>query len=333
MALMVVLLVVALISIIATHLGSLVQLNIQQASNREQYQQAYWFALGGERLARGLIESAIKADHRIHLSQAWANPRISYPIDGGHIKVSIQDQAACFNLNVLSSLNTPQDGPQTEQPLPLRQLVHLMKELGASEYQISQLVEPLRDWLDNDTLPTGLKGAEDLFYTNLDPAYLPANGPLTDLTELNFIDGFRHMAHQSRDEEQGFLERLRPFLCVLPGVKPLVNLNTVKPEQAPLLSALFEGQVPTTQLIQWLSDRPVEGFQRIDEFRKLLEVESMLTSGIEAVIRTQLKVTSEFFLARIEVNYHDANLVLHTRIHVQNGASVVYQRHYGAFNE
>ena len=52
MALMVVLLVVALISLIATHLGSLVQLNIRQAANREQYQQAYWFALGGEKLAR-----------------------------------------------------------------------------------------------------------------------------------------------------------------------------------------------------------------------------------------------------------------------------------------
>ncbi|MFB8830789.1 type II secretion system minor pseudopilin GspK [Azotobacter sp. CWF10] len=335
MALMIVLLVVALISIIATHLGSLVQLNIRQAANREQYQQAYWFALGGERVARKLLESALKTDKRTHPRQAWADPRLSYPIDGGVIRIRIQDQNACFNLNALSTLNTPQDASQTKEPLLLRQFARLLEELGADESQTAQLVEPLRDWLDNDTLPTGVKGAEDLFYTGLEPAYLPANGPLADPTELYLIDGFRQLAAKARDDEQSFLHRLRPYLCALPDTKLQVNVNSLGPEQAPLLSALFEGQVPLGLLTQWLSERPAEGFGNVDEFWALLRQsgDDTLSSDVDAAVKTQLRVSSEFFLARIEVDYHDANLVLLSRIQIRNGTSAVYQRHYGALDE
>jgi len=335
MALMIVLLVVALISIIATHLGSLIQLNIQQAANREQYQQAYWFALGGERLARNLLESALKADRRTHLRQAWADPQLSYPIDGGVIRLRIQDQTACFNLNALSTLSTPQDASQTEEPLLLRQLARLLEELGADESQRVQLVEPLRDWLDKDSLPSGLRGAEDLFYTALEPAYLPANGPLADPTELHFIDGFRQLAARGWSDERGLLRRLRPYLCATPGTRLQVNLNTLGPEQAPLLSALFEGRVPLALLTQWLSERPAEGFRNVDEFWALLRRsgDDTLSTDVDAAVKAQLRVSSEFFLARIEVDYQDTNLVLQSQIMVRNGTSAVYQRQYGAPDE
>jgi len=338
MALMIVLLVVALISVVATQLGSLIQLNIQQASNRERYQQAYWFALGGERLARELLAAALATDKRIHLQQAWANPLLAYPIEGGTIRIRIRDQQNCFNLNALSPLGTPQDAAQEtaqrEQPLPLRQLAQLLQTLDASASQVEQRLDPLRDWLDSDTLPSGLNGAEDLFYTKLQPPYLPANGPLVDPSEVNFIDGFRRTAYGAGDSEaQDLLKKLRPYLCTLPSDKQLVNLNTLEVQQAALLSALFEGEVAPEQLSQLLNQRPAEGFMNVDEFRELLHAEELLTSGIEAILRAQLGVSSEFFLARIEVEYHEANLLLYSAIHLRNGSSVVYQRRHGVLDE
>jgi len=330
-ALILVLLVVALMTIVATQLGSLLQLNIQQASNREQYQQAYWYALGGERLARGLIEAALTADNRIHLGQAWASPLLSYPIDGGFMQLQIQDQRACFNINALSALNTAQDSSQDQNPRPLRQLAALLLALDLDPGLGSQLLEPLRDWLDSDSLPTGVNGGEDLFYTNQTPPYLPANGPLVDLSELAFIDGFRADGQRS-DEESQQLQELRGALCALPSDTLELNLNTLTEEQAPLLGALFEGKVSNADAQQWIVDRPTEGFTDVDQFWAPLVADPQFAASIDATVKDQLNVSSDFFLARVEVNYYDANLVVYTRIKVRDGKPFVYQRHYGALN-
>ncbi|WP_020682680.1 type II secretion system minor pseudopilin GspK [Marinobacterium rhizophilum] len=327
-ALMIVLLVVAMISLVAVQIGSLLQLGIRQAGNREQYQQAQWFALGGERLARSLIESAFEHDKRIHPGQAWAMPGRRYPIDGGSIRLDIRDQGACFNLNALSALTTDQDGSKQKPPQAVRQLASLIQALGGSEAETAQLLEPLRDWLDEDNLTTGLRGAEDLYYTARQPPYLPANGPLASLSELGFIRGFR------RDDDYVPLsEELRPWLCAPPDRDLLLNLNSLGANRLALLSALFEGKVPTDRLTQALNARPAGGFRSADEFWQRLAGDESLAGRLDAQVRPQLRVTSDFFLARIEVNLHETNLVLYSRIQVRNDQTAVYQRHYGALNE
>ncbi|HEY5718412.1 MAG TPA: type II secretion system minor pseudopilin GspK [Motiliproteus sp.] len=328
-ALILVLLVVALMSIVATQLGSLLQLNIQQASNREQYLQAYWFARGGERLARGLIEAALEADNRLHLGQAWASPLLSYPIDGGFMQVRIIDQQACYNLNALSELNTDQDGSTTALPKPVSQLHGLMTALDVDPALIGRWVDPLRDWLDKDNLPTGVDGAEDLYYTNRTPPYLPANGPLHDLTELAFIDGLGLSDTPRSDEEREQLAGVRQQLCVVPAAELKLNVNTLTEEQTALLVGLFEGKITTEDAAEWLEARPEDGFNDVDAFWAQVVANETLAASIDVTTKDQLRVDSEFFLARVEVNYYDANLILYARIKVRDGKPTVYQLHYG----
>jgi len=331
-ALVLVLLVVALMSIVATQLGSLLQLNIQQASNREQYQQAYWYAQGGERLARGLIEAALEANNRIHLEQAWASPLLSYPIDGGYMQIGIVDQQACFNLNAFSGLETPQDGPVTAEPKPVRQFNALLAALELDPGLGAQLVEPLRDWLDRDSLPTGINGAEDLYYTNQTPPYLSANGPLFDLSELAFVDGVGRSQNPRSDEERQQLQSLRQQLCVVASDLVELNVNTLRAEQAPLLTGLFEGKVSNDDSKEWIEARPADGFADVDGFWALVVADPAIAALIDVATKDQLRVSSDFFLARVEVNYYDANLVVYSRIKVRDGKPVVYQRHYGGLD-
>ncbi|NVK44509.1 MAG: type II secretion system minor pseudopilin GspK [Oceanospirillaceae bacterium] len=325
-ALIMVLLVVALISLVTVQLGSQLQLSIRQAANREQYQQAYWYGLGGERLARQLIESALQHDRRIHPGQAWARPGRRYPIDGGSIRIDIRDQGSCFNLNALGRITTT-DSPG-KQPRALRQLRSLMAALGGEADEIAALSEPLQDWLDADTLTSGRYGAEDLYYTRQQPPYLPANGPLVSLSELSLVRGFRRDADRSP-----LADRLRPYLCALPDSELRLNLNSLDATRLPLLSSVFEGQVPRASLQRLLRERPADGFRSADDFWLRLTADETLVGKIDAQVRPQLRVSSDHFLVRVEVDHYQANLVLYSRIDVNNGSTSVYQRHYGDLNE
>lgn len=325
-ALILVLLIVAVVSIIATETSSRIQFEIQKAQNLQQYQQSYWYALGAERLARGLLEAA-KNDPTVHLDQAWANALLSYPIDGGAMSIQISDQQNCFNVNALATLNTPEVS-QPELPLLQRQLTQLLVELDADPSQIPQLMEPLLDWLDSDTLPSGYQGVEDLHYSALNPAYLPANGRLSELSELRRIEGFNPTDAQQR----AFIDRLRPYLCALPSAALLININTLPAAHAPLLAALSEATIPLLDLQEALESRPAKGYADIDEFWNLLPVPADGTP-LDERLKTVLALSSEFFLARIQVRYYDANLILYSHIQITADQPTTYQRRYGGPNE
>ena len=325
-ALIMVLLIITVVSVVATETSSRIQFEIQKAQNRQQYQQSYWYALGAERLARGLLEAASN-DPTIHLDQAWANAFLTYPIEGGGMSIQINDQQNCFNLNALATLNTPEVS-LPDLPLRQRQLTQLLYQLDADPGQVPQLIEPLLDWLDNDTLPTGFQGVEDLHYNALSPAYLPANGALSDLSELRLIDGFI----PTQDAEKEFIERLRPYLCTLPTDVLRVNINTLPAEQAPLLAALSEAKILAEDIQEALEQRPAEGFTDIEAFWSLLPPPAAATP-LDEGLKTYLSLSSEFFLARIQVRYYDASLTLFSRIRVTADKPSTYQRRYGGPNE
>ncbi|MFT5719914.1 MAG: general secretion pathway protein K [Motiliproteus sp.] len=326
-ALIMVLLIVAVVSIVATQTSSRIQFEIQKAQNRQQYQQSYWYALGAERLARGLIEAA-KNDPTVNLDQAWANPFLSYPIDGGAMSIQISDRQHCFNLNALTTLNTP-EVIQSQLPLLQRQLTQLLVELDADPYQIQQLLEPLLDWLDSDTLPTGYQGVEDLHYSALSPAYLPANGRLSDISELKLIQGFRPTETPALE----FLEQLRPYLCTLPSDALVININTLPPEQAPLLAALSKAKIRSQDIKEVLLNRPLEGYANIDAFWSQLPVSGTGQPPLDPSLKDNLAVTSEYFLARIQVKYYDSYLILYSYIRATADQPTTYQRRYGGPNE
>ncbi len=332
-ALIMVLLVVAVIAVIATQTSSQIQFDIQKAQNRQQYQQAYWYALGGERLAKGLLELAMHQDNYLHLGQEWANPLMTFPIDGGGISVQLTDQQTCFNPNSMTTLTTSTSGSETATTIE-RQFQQLLLQLDATPTEVQRLTEPLRDWLDSDTIPTGFNGSEDLHYTALDPAYLPANAALADASELNLIDGFNISPETGDSALLELLDKLRPFLCPLPSNTMVINLNTLTMEQLPLLTALFENKIDSSTLQTLVETRPDDGFKDIDEFWSQLGLDLPDAPAIDAELKSQLAVDSSFFLARIEVSYYDARLILFSRFSkTPDNKFNSYQRRYGGPNE
>ncbi|RUO59647.1 type II secretion system minor pseudopilin GspK [Pseudidiomarina marina] len=104
-ALLMVLLVVALVSVMAVTLSGRLQTTVLRTANFQQAEQAYWYWLSAEEIVRELLQREIsESDGVVHQQQMWYQQTKSgsiYPVDGGAIKGEIQDLQSCFNLNAL----------------------------------------------------------------------------------------------------------------------------------------------------------------------------------------------------------------------------------------
>lgn len=104
-ALLMVLLVVALVSVMAVTLSGRLQTTVLRTANFQQAEQAYWYWLSAEEIVRELLQREVsESDGVVHQQQMWYQQSQSdsiYPVDGGAIKGEIQDLQSCFNLNSL----------------------------------------------------------------------------------------------------------------------------------------------------------------------------------------------------------------------------------------
>lgn len=102
-ALLTVLLVVALVTLMASSMLARQHLAARSLGNRLEARQAWQLALGGEALARALLHRDLRqgGGERDHPGEAWAQPRPAYPVDGAEIHLRIEDLAGRFNLNAL----------------------------------------------------------------------------------------------------------------------------------------------------------------------------------------------------------------------------------------
>jgi general secretion pathway protein K len=150
-----------------------------------------------------------------HLGEPWALRLAPMPVENGQLAGYIEDQQGLFNLN-----NLVKDGK-----VNLAQLAHFQRLLSTLGLPAA-LADTLVDWIDADSEPQP-QGAEDDFYLALQPPYVAANRPLTDVAELALARGF----------DNNVTARLRPFVTALPRFTA-VNANTASPE---VLAAVVEG--------------------------------------------------------------------------------------------
>ena len=102
-ALITVLLVVALVTVVCAALLLRQQLAIRSTGNQLLVRQAQYYAEGGELVAKALLRRDMSEGQVDHLAEAWANPRLRFPLDeGGELRLRIEDLSGRFNLNSLS---------------------------------------------------------------------------------------------------------------------------------------------------------------------------------------------------------------------------------------
>ena len=192
-------LVVALGTITMVAITSRQQLDLQRERNEGVIQMARDLSASGERFAAALLYRDRKEALRENtdsLDDDWAQTIPPVPIDQAAIQGCIIDMQGRFNLNNLI------DAGGRAQPIYVEQLQRLLRVLNVEAVKAQAIV----DWLDADLDVQIPDGAEDDYYTSLDPPYRAANRSFASVSELQLVKGFDPQVEQ----ERGGLRAPRP---------------------------------------------------------------------------------------------------------------------------
>lgn len=218
--------------------------------------------------ARAVLSDDRRISRVDHLGEPWALKLPTVRVESGELVGRIVDQQGAFNLNNLV----------TQGKVSLAQLAHFRRLLEILNLP-EELADALADWIDEDNQPQPRYGAEDRYYLALDPPYLTANQPLTDLDELALVRGF----------DDNVRARLRPYVTALPRFTA-VNVNTAPPG---VLSAVIEG-LDLGGAQRLVTQRDLAYYRSAEDFRK------RLPGGAEAAA-TDITVSSDYFMATLRV--------------------------------
>ncbi|RNM26909.1 general secretion pathway protein GspK [Dickeya undicola] len=341
-ALLIVMLMLALMVTIAASITERSGKAWQRTSNLLNRTQARWYALGAEALISSTLQRDAQASpESTFTGQPWSKVDHQMMADGSEIRAQVLDGQACLNLNALSPAKktTPNNasgngsnsnnsdgnsntdtntqsppskgGNPGQGPYAAQVFRQLLIVLGDDPKQAERVTDAVRDWIDEDSEPL-MNGAEDDSYVN----FHPGNQRMTDVTELRAVMGV----------DAALYRRLLPYVCVLPVDKLVVNVNTLTPESAPLLSALFMGEMSVDAAERILQQRPPQGWRNLNEFMGLSPLPENAKSGVRQV----LAIKSEWFLADIQIRVDDSEFYQRSLFHRGKQIEVV-QRQYGGY--
>ena len=215
-------LVVVLGSITMVAIASRQQLSLQRERNEGAILLARDLGVSGERFAAALLFRDRDAGDRNNtdsLDDDWAQTIPPVPINE-----SAAIQGCVWDLQGRLNLNNLVDAEGEAIPYEVERMQRLFGELGIAVSKVQAVV----DWVDENFDATTPDGAEDDYYTGLDPAYRAANAPFVTPSELKLVRGFS----PSVPEEAEDYALLIPHVSALPTVNgPVpINVNTATPE-------------------------------------------------------------------------------------------------------
>jgi general secretion pathway protein K len=235
--------------------------------------QAQVLVQAGVDWARAMLTDDLRTSNVDHLGEPWALKLPPIPFENGNIVGYIEDQQGAFNLNNLVRAGK----------VNLEQFAYFRRLLAILGLPVT-LADALVDWMDADSDARPGGGAEDSYYLSLNPPYLTANQPLTDVGELALVRGF--------DPE--VCERLRPFVTALPRFTT-VNVNTAPPE---VLAAIIGGlNLDGARLLAVQRDRSY--------FRGPADFSARAPRGL-VIPFADISVASEFFMVTVRVTVGEA---------------------------
>jgi len=300
-ALIMVLIIVALVTIIATQLVTERNLHARRTSNIILADNAWQFALGAETLAGIALVKSLKNENTVNLNQPWATQGILFPIDGGSLAAEMKDLRSCFNLNGILTGTDSENSEETDQQqdnnttMPGEKIYAQLLKLLIFDEELSAeaMAARLRDWIDSDQQPAGFEGREDYEYSGYTLPYRTGDSLLGSVTELSTISGYN----------PDIVARLMPYVCIVPGVTELVlNVNTISTEQPELLSSFYDN-LDINMASSILSSRPAEGYDE-DSYNTQLPADAKLLKG------AKIDFTSPYFsvVAKVQLGRARVNL-------------------------
>jgi len=314
-ALLSVLLMVSILTVIAATTLDRLAIATKLSGNGNSLTQARMFSYAAENLASTRLEDLLARDAaQTTLEGNWLGKEQIIPIPVGSASATVRDGANCFNLN---SLVIETEGRFTQSSIGQEQMVSLMVVLGINENAARPVAAAAADWADSDSIPSPA-GAEDDAYQSAATPYRTANRLFAHPSELRAVKGV----------SPALYAKLRGWICALPEAKlsPL-NVNTLLPEQAPLLAMLFPpGQFSPITARSYLAKRPASGYGSLIRFWGSPEMASIEASS---PVQGQVKLTSTYFLLRTKVSVGELMLEGESMLAAKSGQVRLIWRSWG----
>jgi general secretion pathway protein K len=299
-ALLTVLLLVAVMAVISATAIERLTLATRLAASAGAIEQARHYQLAAEALAIRRIEQLVRGKNQVTLEGDWLGKPFLLPLPGGgSAELTLTDGGNCFNLNSLVA--DPTVSGSAPRPLAMEQFSRLMTALSINSNDAQRIAASTTDWIDADQDPATL-GAEDNVYAGAPSPYRAADRTMTDAAELRSVAGVGPQQWA----------RLQPWICALPtsDLSP-INVNTLLPEQAPLLTMLVAQGLSPAQARAHLASRPTGGYGSISRFWNGPILADRQPGSDTA---TQVKLMTRWFRLRTKVRIGNSLTVMDTLI-------------------
>ncbi|WP_164844082.1 type II secretion system minor pseudopilin GspK [Croceicoccus ponticola] len=316
-ALLSVLLLVAVMAVIAAVMLERLNLATRLAANSQAMAQARLYALSAENIVAARLGALVAVDRSRTVDPGGLlGSETPLPLSRGIVTVTITDRGNCFDVNSL----VVGEGERTRLNLAaLDQMRRLMDALQVPMDRAVIISDSIADWVDADQDPQ-VNGAEDNYYASLPIPYRTAGRRIVDLSELRAVRGM----------DEPIYRRLSPWLCAVPGgERTVINLNTLRSDQAPLVAALMPGTLSVQQVASLIESRPANGWSTLNQAIAPL---AAMGAPIGPAQLRQLGVSSRWFEARIVVRVDSVVLEERALIDAQLEPARIVARSWGEAN-
>ncbi|WIW89399.1 type II secretion system minor pseudopilin GspK [Sphingobium sp. V4] len=315
-ALLTVLLLVAVMAVVAAGALERLALATRMTGNGGAVDQARAYADAGTEIARLRIGDLVASNPtKMTLAGGWMGAPQAIPVPGGVATARVTDGSNCFNLN--SVVSGENEAALQVRPIGVTQFQALLQALGVDARQAQAASASLADWIDSDAVPQP-GGAEDDLYAQAERPYRAANRMMVDPSELRAVAGITPAIY----------DLVKPWICALPvtDLSP-ININTLLPDQAPLVAMLLPGEMSVAQARQLLAQRPADGYGGTVQFWALPSL-----AGLSPMteVSEQVKMTTGFFGVEVSVDVGGTQLVERALIDARQSPAILVRRSWGA---
>ncbi|KFA86615.1 type II secretion system minor pseudopilin GspK [Enterobacter sp. EGD-HP1] len=322
-ALLVVLILLVMMSALAAKISQQFCRNLQKTHYQVSQQQLRWAMQEQEKVVKDRLQTDASGESKpLSLDGDWHQPLETRGEDYTVVS-QVEDAQDCFNVNNLLAVEKIAQGQNApaaaEKPRREQIVEQLLTESGLSQTNAEEVYLQLVDYLDGDTT-TAREGAETDAWAGVVPARQPANQMMRTIAEIKLLPAFPAAAYP----------KVSKLLCALPDSASKVDVNTLKPEQAALLAALFPGKLTEDDAVRLIESRPETGWENRETFSKALEQTFPQLKDDLPQVADYLSINSRYFRVNYTGNTDELTLRVVSQLQVNNeaGEIVTWQRRY-----
>ncbi|HDR2619987.1 TPA: type II secretion system minor pseudopilin GspK [Enterobacter chuandaensis] len=322
-ALLVVLILLVMMSALAAKISQQFCRNLQKTHYQVSQQQLRWAMQAQEKVVKDRLQTDASGENKaLNLDGDWHQPLETRGEDYTVVS-QVEDAQDCFNVNnLLAAEKIPQgqNAPAVPEKPRNEQIVEqILTESGISHAAAEEVYQQLVDYLDGDAT-TAKDGAESDAWAGVVPARQPANQMMRTIAEIKQLPAFPVAAYP----------KVSKLLCALPDSASKVDVNTLEPEQAALLAALFPGKLTEDDAVRLIDSRPETGWESMETFSKALEQTFPQLKDDLPQVAELLSISSRYFRVNYTGNTDELTLRVVSQLQVNNeaGEIVTWQRRY-----